>query len=227
MPCGQGHTKRYVDAHGIVKSIPQKLSDVLPAVHSLTGCNTTSKISAKYNAIKTVTQNYYHLLTEFGKSEMDNRSNSNAEEYLIHCHSKSANNEKRFNDLRYSMYHQKSFQMDVEKLPCTSSIIQYHILRSYFQCFHWLHAPHQNEILFNLKDFGYDLNEDQYLVSIIIPPDNILPVDYPTPCNCLKCSRENICVCRSLSVPYYQFCKGEGVGQCCDPHNIEEMLNIL
>ena len=89
----------------IVKSIPQKLSDVLPAVHSLTGCNTTSKISPKYNAIKTVTQDYYHLLTEFGKSEMDNRSNSNAEEYLIHCLSKSASNEKRFNDLRYSMYH--------------------------------------------------------------------------------------------------------------------------
>ena len=49
MPCGQGHTKRYVDAHGIVKSIPQKLSDVLPAVHSLTGCNTTSKIQCHKN----------------------------------------------------------------------------------------------------------------------------------------------------------------------------------
>ena len=100
---------------------------------------------------------------------MDNRSNSNAEEYLIHCPSKSANNEKRFNDLRYSMYHQKSFQMDVEKLPCTSSIIQYHILRSYFQCFHWLHAAFQHKILLNTKDFGYDLNEEEYLVHSSFP----------------------------------------------------------
>ena len=136
MLCGQGHTKRYVAVHAIVKSIPQELQDVLPAVHSLTGCDTTSKISTKYNAIKTVTKDYYHLLSEFGKSGMDDRLNKNAEEYLVQCLSKSANNNESFNDLHYSMYHQKSFQMDVEKLPCISSSIQYHILRSYFKCFH-------------------------------------------------------------------------------------------
>ena len=59
------------------------------------------------------------------------------------------------------------------------------------------------------------MNKSSNLVPIIISPDNILPVDYPTPCNCLKCSRENVCACRSLSIP------------CCNPHNIEEMLNNL
>ena len=49
--CGQGHTKRYVAVHNIVKSIPQELWNVLPGVYSLTGCHTTSKISTKYNAI--------------------------------------------------------------------------------------------------------------------------------------------------------------------------------
>ena len=67
MICGQGQTKRYVAIHDNVKSIPQDLSDVLPAVHSLTGSDATSKISAKYNAIKTINKDYYHLLTEFGK----------------------------------------------------------------------------------------------------------------------------------------------------------------
>ena len=117
--------------------------------------------------------------------------------------------------------------MNAEKLPCTSNSIQYHILRSYFQCFHWLHAPFQHKILLNTKDFGYDLNEEEYLVPIIIAPDNILPVDYPTPCNCLKCSRKNVYACRSLSIPCCEFCKCKGAGQCCNPHNIEEMLNNL
>ena len=105
----------------------------------------TSKMSTKYNAIniKTVTKDYYHLLTEFRKCDMDDRLKNNVEEYLVYCLSKRASNDEGFNDSQYSMYHQKSFQMDVEKLTCTSSI-QYHIFRSYFQCFHWLHAPFQN-----------------------------------------------------------------------------------
>ena len=77
-------------------SILQELSDVLPAVHSLTGCNTTSKISSKNNAIKTVTKD---LLTEFGKSDMDDRLNNNTEEYLVHCFSKSASNDESFNNV--------------------------------------------------------------------------------------------------------------------------------
>ena len=223
MLCGQGYMKGYVPVHDIVKSILQELSDVLQAVHTLAGCDTTSKISTEYNVIKTVNKDYYHLLTKFGKSDMDDRLNNKAEEYLVHCLSKSASNDESFNDLRYSMYHQKSFQMDVEKLPCTSSSIQYHILRSYFQCFHWLHAPFQNKILLNPIDFGYDVNEEEYLVPITISPDNILPVNYPTTCNCLKCSRENVCACRSLLMPCCEFYKCKGAGQCCNPHNIEEM----
>ena len=69
--------------HDIVKSIPQELSDVIPAVHSLISCDTTSKISARYSAIKTVTKDYCHLHTKFGKSGMDDRLNNNAEEYLV------------------------------------------------------------------------------------------------------------------------------------------------
>ena len=105
MLCGQGHTKRYVAVHDIVKSIPQELLDALPAVHSLTGCDTTSKISTKCNAIKTVTKDYYHLLTEFLKSDIGDRLNNNAEEYQVQCLSKCASNDEGFNDLRYSMYH--------------------------------------------------------------------------------------------------------------------------
>ena len=107
-----------------------------------------------------VAKDYYHLLAEFGKSDMDNKLNSNDDEYLVHCLSKTASN-------------------------------------------------------------------DQGLVPIIISTDNILPVDYLTPCNCLKYSRENVCAYRSLSIPCCEFGKCKGVGQCCNPHKIEEMLNNL
>lgn len=69
--CGQDHSKRYIAIHDIVKSIPQELSDVLPAVYSSTGCDTTSNVLAKYTAIKNATKDYYHPLAKFGKSDLN------------------------------------------------------------------------------------------------------------------------------------------------------------
>ena len=59
-----------------VEPIPQELSDVLPAVHSFTGCDTASKVSVKCTTIKNVTKDYYHFLAscflafEFRKSNL-------------------------------------------------------------------------------------------------------------------------------------------------------------
>ena len=83
-------------------------SYALLAVHSLNDCDTTSKVLTKQAAIKTVTKDYYHILTEFGKSDMNNRITSNAEEYLLHFLSNGVSNNENFKDLLYTMYHQET-----------------------------------------------------------------------------------------------------------------------
>ena len=65
--------------------------------------------------------------------------------------------------------------MELEKLPCTSSTIHFHILRAYLQCFHWLHAQFQNKTVLNPTDFGYDFNEE-FLIPVTVSPKNILTI---------------------------------------------------
>jgi hypothetical protein len=49
---GKGDTTRYVPLHTLYQHLGHQLCSVLPAVHSLTGCDTTSKIGTKKAALK-------------------------------------------------------------------------------------------------------------------------------------------------------------------------------
>ena len=55
---GIGDTTCYVPLHTIFKCIGKDLSSVLPAVHSLTGCDITSKIGTKKSALKAEPKKY-------------------------------------------------------------------------------------------------------------------------------------------------------------------------
>ena len=125
---------------------------------------------------------------------MNDRITSNTEECLVHCLYEGVNNNENFNDLCYTMYHQKTFHSQYISLLHSRSILA----------------------LFSLVthsiDFGYDLSEE-LLIPLMVSPDNILPRDYPTPCSILKCSHENVCFWRSLSIPCCEFCKCKGGNQ--------------
>ena len=49
---GQGSTKRAVPIHEIATIIDNTITDILPQVHALTGCDTTSKIGTKRSALQ-------------------------------------------------------------------------------------------------------------------------------------------------------------------------------
>ena len=55
-----------------------------------------------------------------------------AEKFLVDCISKNSDSDN-FDDLRFKTYHKKSFQLDLEKLPPTSSSIRIYIKRPYLQ----------------------------------------------------------------------------------------------
>ena len=54
--CGQGNTSRAVPIHNLAVEMPSILVSVLPAVHALTGCDTTSKVPTKHAAFKVAEQ---------------------------------------------------------------------------------------------------------------------------------------------------------------------------
>ena len=201
--------------HNIANELDSNVIDVLPAVHALTGCDTTSKVGSKLSALQAATRCGYELLFSFGNSEISNEMILSAERFLVNCTARKSEM-KTFDDLRNQTYHQKSFQLNLEKLPATSSSIRLHIKRAYLQCHLWIHAPFMETIDIDPIQFGYFLNDDEEIAPLIMNGPSI-PDDFPAPCNCLKCAKPNVCPCRVRAISCCEFCKCGSSAECKNP----------
>ena len=133
MLCGQGTPTQYVPIHTLVVS-------VLPAVHALGGCDTSSKVGTKRASLNFAQEYGFKKLFRFGIGQLTEEMLSSAERLLVNCISKSRDFET--DDLRYKAFHKHSFQLDIEKLPCTSNAITLHKQRAYSQCYLWTHVAY-------------------------------------------------------------------------------------
>ena len=64
--------------------------------------------------------------------------------------------------------------------------------------------------------YSYFLN-DNGLLSPSIVVGNVLPDDFPSPCQCGKCARQDVCICRINGVKCCDFCICKGT--CKNPLN--------
>ena len=130
---GQGATSRAIPVHDLAERIGQSVRDILPAVHALTACDTTSKVGTKEAALKASEHTGSELLSSFGKEPLSDDMIAAAKKFLVGCLS-DISTIKSFDELRYHQYHKKSFEFNLEKLAATSNTIHMHIMRAYFQC---------------------------------------------------------------------------------------------
>ena len=78
---GVGDTTRYIPLHTLYEWQGSELCKVLPALHSLTGCDTTSRVGTKKAALKT---NPEKILGQFGLlPNLPQTIIKKAEEYLV------------------------------------------------------------------------------------------------------------------------------------------------
>ena len=126
MCAGVGDSTRYIPLHLISERKPE-LCSVLPAIHILTGCYTTSIVGTKLSALQPpATQ----LLSEFGKSLSSPNQDEiirKAVQYLVQVlkHNSTCTT---MDILRYEMYHQRKVS-DLHSLLPTSADFHLHILR--------------------------------------------------------------------------------------------------
>ena len=80
----------------------------------------------------------------------------------------------------------------------------------------WLHARVLKNIDINPLNYGYKLDEDDNLVPIVStkPP---VPSNFPAPCNCKKCSKPKVCMCRLMDIPCCQYCNCDAGPECKNP----------
>ena len=124
---------RAVPVHNLVVEMPSILVSVLPVVHALTGCETTSKVPTKHAAFKVAEQGGSELIKDFGKLQLTSDMEHKAETFLACaiCGSKFDTVDK----ICYFQYHHKGNKNSFEKLAPLSSRIALHMNRTYPQCY--------------------------------------------------------------------------------------------
>ena len=79
---GQGLSTRALSIPKISDTLERDVISVLPAVHALSGCDSTSKIGGKTTGLKVVESGLAESLYEFGKQPLSELQISNAEHFL-------------------------------------------------------------------------------------------------------------------------------------------------
>ena len=66
---------------------------------------------------------------------------------------------------------------------------------------------------------AYENEDENGQLQPLIVNESKFPGDFPMPCNCLKCTKANMCPCRVKQVACCQFCKCEGARDCRNQAN--------
>ena len=81
---------------------------------------------------------------------------------LVGCVSKDENIYD-FDNLQNKTYYKKSTEINIEKLPQTSSSIVLHIKRAYLQTYIWVHGPFMINLEIDPLQYGYEIDEDDVM----------------------------------------------------------------
>ena len=181
------------------------MNSILKSKQIFLGCDTTRKVGTKSSALKSATSENIPTLVSFIQASFDEDMKAMAEKFLVGCVSKDKDIDN-FDDLRHKTYYKKSTEISIEKLPPTSSSIALHIKRAYFQTYIWLRAPFINNLEIDPLQYGYEVNKDDEDEIVLTVVNHVLPEDFPMPCKCGKCARENVCSCRINDLQCCQYC---------------------
>lgn len=197
---GVGDSTRFVALHELAASLSRDVCEVLPAVHSLTGCDYTSKVGSKKAAIEC---NPIYYLKSFGTItgglSLEGQI-CKAEEYLVQVLKRNTAC-KTMDELRIWMYHHRKGRSLVE-LPPTSHATRAHILRAFFATSVMTTLlDHQPSVL-NPRVYGFVVEDDLLVPDLGLHP---IPEEYAICCTCGKCATVR-CICRKNGLPCCAFC---------------------
>ena len=198
----------------ICLTLEEELIKCLPALHALTGCDTTSKIATKLAALNAIRiPRNLPLLANFNCPQLTDNAIQLAENFLVKC-LKPTTHLETFDELRIDTFDNNALKLDFEKTACTSTNIRLHIQRSYYQSQLWIQAPFRDATtLLNAEDYGFEIKNNLTVPGIVITkPEGLLD-----PCKCGKCARKNACPCRVAGVSCCKYCKCKAGENCKNP----------
>ena len=200
--------------HDICSELENDLIKCLPAVHALTGCDTTSKIATKSAALNAVQKlGSSSLVVDFSSPQLTESSVQMAETFLVRC-LKPTTDLETFDSLRLAVFNSNALKLDFERTACTSTNARKHIYRAYYQVQLWVQAPLRDASLtMSAEAYGYERRDNMLVPEIVITK----PEGLPDPCTYGKCARRNGCCCRVAGIKCCKYCKCKGGDSCQNP----------
>ena len=181
------------------------MNSILKSKQIFLSCDTTSKVGTKSSALKSATSKNIPTLVSFIQASFDEDMKAMAKKFINGCISKDKDIDNCDDLLRKTCY-KKSTVISIEKLPPTSSSIALHIKRAYLQTYIRLRAPFIKNLEINPMQYEYKVNQDDEDEIVPTAVNHVLPKDFPMPCKCGKCARENVCSCQINDLQCCQYC---------------------
>jgi hypothetical protein len=201
---GVGDTSRYVPLHTLFQRLGHQFCAVLPALHSLTGCDITSKVGTKKAALKAEPEKY---LKRFGGSTILSPAIINdAECYLVKV-LRRGSDATNFSDLRAELFH-FSKSSSHQNLPPTSQGLLPHIQRSFYNAYITMHILEGYQNLHTVEPLKPEDCGFKQDLGHLVPTTSwkTLEARWSVFCSCEKCARST-CPCRMAGVRCIKFCR--------------------
>ncbi|KAK6186089.1 hypothetical protein SNE40_008194 [Patella caerulea] len=188
--------------------VGRQICSILPAVHALTGCDTTSRIFGvgKANVFKKVRTSVC-LQGEFDKFQKCLSSDDVArigENIIVKLYNGSK--DENLNQLRYRLFKEKSIcntsTVEIHTLPPTSSAAKFHCMRAFLQIKDWT-----SDSVMDATVWGWKVENGLYLptqIDIDPAPSAILSI---IRCKCKVNCDSKRCSCRKHGLECSISCK--------------------
>ena len=212
-----GVRRSILPLHDICTALGDELTQCLPALHALPGCDTTSKIGTKLAALNTIRKpGNCSMIRNFSSPRLTESSIEMAETFLVKC-LKPSTDLNTFDDMCLACCNSNALEMNFERTTFTSANAKKHICRLYYQQQLWIEAPFRDATLtMNPESYGFERRGTLFIPEIVITkPEGLLD-----PCTCGKCACKNGCPCKLAGVKCCKYCKCKG-GDCCKNPIIE------
>lgn len=195
---GRGNTTCFVPLHILHARLGPRTCTVLPALHSLTGCDITSKIGTKKAVVKAKPVVY---LQRFVATALIQQ----AEQYSVHVVDV-GNKSSNFVQLRAHQFH-FSKSASHQNLPLTTQGLTPHVYCAFFNAYTTMHVLDRQLYIrtadLDPLDYGF-AHENEKLLPLT--SWRSLELRWSVVCHCDKCARIP-CPCRVVMVKCNVFCK--------------------
>ena len=157
---GTGRNRRFIPVHKAVEKVGQDVCNLLPVMHALTGCDSTSNLNGigKKGGFTTLKKHKDDLI---GLNNLGTDCTVLSDETLTVCfkfigllYGEATSN---LNYLRYKHFTKK--RLESGKLPPTDEGALYHVRRINYQCFSWKHAQDRRLSLISPDGNGWTKDE--------------------------------------------------------------------